>query len=183
MASEIDRGQLAEEFVARLEGLAGDRAALARLRRCAGRTLAECPEVYPLFYRLLPPAGVGPRWLEEPCFLVASLFPTSPGRFTGDLGTSLRAAVRGDPHRADGLDRRMGILLDCDFEELPFRLRQAAHMLASLEVGVDWRQLLLDLLQWGHPDRPAQKRWARHFFGQLLETAQAPATGARQEEE
>ncbi len=177
---------LADEFVAELERLAGvshsdgaggtagreDRAALARLKRCAGRSLADCPEVYPLFYRMLP-SGQREAW-EETLFLVATLFPYAPGRFTGDLGESMRRVAGGDEQRRASVDRRISVLLDSSREELPFRLRQAIHFLASSDVAIDWRSLLIDLLQWDYVGRPAQKRWARSYFS----TGTEPAAGS-----
>jgi CRISPR system Cascade subunit CasB len=176
-----------DEFVTRLEERAdekhGDRAALARLKRCAGRPLAECRDVMPLFYRLLP-AGVS-TWAEANYFLVAGLFPFAPrkwtqdpegdGRRQTDFGRSLRWLADQERVNADGVDRRLTVLLDASAEELPFRLRQAVRMLAQKEGLVDWRQLLLDLHHWERSDRPVQKRWARSYFGLR---ADAPEDGA-----
>jgi CRISPR system Cascade subunit CasB len=57
-------------------------------------------------------------------------------------------------------------LLDADLVQLHFRLRQAAKFLQSCRVRVNWLQLLEDVLQWEHPDRFIQQRWARSYFGQ-----------------
>lgn len=157
--------RLADELVANLEARRGDRAAMARLKRCAGRALAECTDVFPLFYGLLPAVARGKDWLEEPCFLIATLFPLAPDRHTGDLGQSLRQLAQQMSRHADGVERRLGVLLDCATEALPFRLRQTVGFLAGRGVGVDWRQLLVDILQWEWSSRPAQKRWARSYFG------------------
>jgi len=75
-------------FIARLEALdAGDR---ARLKRNAGKTLAEAHDALGLFYRLLP-KGV-PAYQEEVYFLVATLFPLADGGAENDLGMSLYRA-------------------------------------------------------------------------------------------
>src|SRR4051794_6803362 len=71
-----------ERFIEALERLhrEDDRASLARLKRCSGHTLEDRPEIYSLFYRLLPPALAGRKQEEEACFLVASLFALAPER-------------------------------------------------------------------------------------------------------
>jgi CRISPR system Cascade subunit CasB len=132
----------------------------ARLRRSAGCTLAEARDVLALFYRLLP-YGV-PAHQEETYFLVATLYPLAETTDNGDLGASLgRARSKAN---AKGMDRRVQSLLDADPEQLPFRLRQAVNFLQSNRVRVNWAQLLEDLLQWNHPERYIQPRWARSYF-------------------
>jgi CRISPR system Cascade subunit CasB len=64
------------------------------------------------------------------------------------------------------MDKRFEVLLDADRGQLPYRLRQAVKFLKSGEqkIGVNWEQLLKDLLQWQHPSRFIQKQWAREYF-------------------
>jgi CRISPR system Cascade subunit CasB len=187
-----------EQFIERLEALVGggdgsgreDRAALARLKRCAGRRLEECPEAFSLFYRLLPPAASQGSWEESACFLVATLFPLAPERGWGNLGESLRKLAdhavqeRGDEDARASLDRRMTALLDCSAEQLPFRLRQTIRLLESKtltedgkRIGIDWRTLLDDVIGWSHPDRYVQKRWARGYFGGFVSRAAGETPG------
>jgi len=147
-----------ERFVSRLARLdPGDR---ARLKRNAGKTLAEARDVLALFYSLLPP-GVTPAQ-EWSYFLVATLYPLTGSTSGSDLGAALRRARTA--FNAKGLDRRMEYLLDADSAQLPFRLRQAVRFLASNRVRVDWPLLLRNLLAWNHPDRYVQQRWARSYF-------------------
>lgn len=167
-------------FVLELERLADrkteDRAALACLKRCAGRPLAESLEVLPLLYRL-GRAGI-PERSEELFFLVATLFPFAPSRPRAeetperhrDFGRTLRWLAERPKVNADGVDRRVTVLLDADRDELPFRLRQAVRMLAQHEPPVDWRLLLRHLLAWDSPSRWVQKQWARSYFGLTAET-------------
>jgi CRISPR system Cascade subunit CasB len=79
---------------------------------------------------------------------------------------------------ADGLDRRLTVLLDADRRELPFRLRQAVRMLGQKDVRVDWRRLLRDLERWNWPSRPVQKQWARSYFGMQHDLEDPAATDA-----
>jgi CRISPR system Cascade subunit CasB len=181
LSTEKTAPTLAERFVERLEELAPvgreDRASLAQLKRCAGRPIAECGGVMPLFYRLLP-GSPGER-AEEDFFLVATLFPLTTRRWTGDLGRSLRL-LRNSLSEAqrDGVDRRLAVLLDAPREELPFRLRQTVRLLAQNELPLDWRALLRDLRIWDHPERYAQKRWARSYFGWAPKDTAGAGAGA-----
>lgn len=145
-------------FIGRLRNLdPGDR---SRLRRNAGRKLAEAHNATALFYHLLP--SKVPESQEEVFFLLATLYPLADETQSGDLGTSLRRAQ--NQKNKKGLDRRVEILLDADLEQLPFRLRQALHFLQSNRVSLNFSGLLADLLAWNHPEHYVQKKWARSYF-------------------
>jgi len=145
-------------FIQKLSGL--DAADRARLKRNAGKTVAEARGINLLIYRLLPP-GLTPAQ-EETYFLVATLYPLAAEAKRGNLGVSLRQAQKTTNRK--GLDRRIEALLDAETSQLPFRLRQTIHYLQSNRVPVDWACLLTDLLQWNHPDRFVQKNWARAYY-------------------
>ncbi len=158
MMSEPKLDPRITEFCERLEQLdAGER---ARLKRNAGRTLAESHNVLGLFFRILP-RNI-PRYQEDTYFLVATLFPLAEGGGEGNLGHTLHRAQ--DKKYAQGLDRRVEVLLDADREQLPFRLRQAIRFLYSKRVPVNWPHLLRDLLAWDSPKRWVQESWARDYF-------------------
>lgn len=158
-----------EEFVGRLEALGGQdgtRADLARLRRCAGRSVAECPEVFQLFYRLLPYPVRGDDREEERYFLVATLFALNPrSSNVRDFGATMSVVASSRSGGREGVDRRMAVLLDAPLDDLRFRLRQVVALAASTDIGINWRSLLGDLLWWDHPARRVQRRWARSYFG------------------
>jgi CRISPR system Cascade subunit CasB len=134
----------------------------ARLKRNAGASLAEAPDVIGLFYRLVP-ADVAP-YQHSWYFLVATLFPLADAGQQGNFGQSLKRARTAQNH--DGLDRRMEILLDADEAQLPFRLRQAVRLLGAQGIAVNWGQLLHDLLYWTHPSRFVQQQWASTYFSE-----------------
>lgn len=146
-------------FIARLESL--DPGGRARLKRDAGGLLCEARELG-FFYSLLPPDVS--EYQEEMYFLLATLFPLAGSGSGGDLGTSLLRAKQ--KKNSKGLDRRVQFLLDADETQLPFRLRQAVHFLQSNRVTVNWYRLLEDLLNWKHPERFVQRRWARSYFAE-----------------
>lgn len=168
------------EFVGRLEALAGRegvRADLARLRRCAGRSLAECPEVFPLFYRLLPHVVRGNEQREERYFLLATLYALNPRSSTArDFGATMSAVAASRGVGREGIDRRMAVLLDAPLDDLRFRLRQLVALAASQDIGINWRSLLDDLLWWEQPARRVQRRWARSYFGHASESESSTAS-------
>ncbi len=157
------KDQSINTFIQKLAKLdAGDR---ARLKRNAGNRLNESNGVLGLFYNKLLPYKVG-RWDEAWYFLVATLYPlekeVSAAPPPSNLGESLRR-IRSTKNEA-GLDKRVERLLDADEQQLPFHLRQAIHLLTSNRGRVNWEQLLKDLQGWSHPEKYAQKNWARSYF-------------------
>ncbi len=144
------------EFCEKLSKLdAGEK---ARLKRNAGRTLAESHRVVSVFFNKLLPHDLSKKQ-EEWYFVVATLFPLADSNGSGSLGASLQRA-RG----SDSLDRRVEILLDADAAHLPFRLRQAIRFLYSKRQAVNWPLLLRDLLAWDSEKRWVQEKWARDYF-------------------
>ncbi len=155
--------EITGHFVASLERLRddADQAALAKLRRGLGKPpgLSADRDGWGLS-RL--PENISPA-VEEACCLVASLFALHPeggGRKT--LGAAFRRLQQESP--GDGPERRLVALLDSDRQDLPGRFRHAVSLLKSKDIPLDWRQLLLDVLWWTHPDRLVQRRWARDFW-------------------
>lgn len=146
------------EFIENLMGL--DRGERARLKRNAGQPLGEARNVMGLFYRMLP-YGL-PERDHERYFLVATLFPLAPPNNDRNLGHTLKR-IR-TPSNATGLDRRMATILDADASQLPFRLRQLVRLVDANRGGVNWRQLLSDLLYWDHRERRVQRAWAMDYF-------------------
>ena len=145
------------EFAGKLATLdAGEK---ARLKRDAGNDLTQARSLG-LFYRLLPHGT--PAEKENAYFLSATLYPLSELGGGGCLGDSLHRTR--DPKNHKGLDRRIETLLDADWTQLPFRLRQTIKFLKSNRERVNWQELTEDLLNWNSPYRTVQKKWARAYF-------------------
>jgi len=150
------------KFVEQLDKL--DPGEKARLKRSAGKTLAEANNAIGLFYKLLP-YNVW-RGNEENYFLIATLYPLADAsEDVGNFGDSLRRARSSKPDDNKGLDRRVEILLDSEADEqLAYRLRQAVRFLKSRNKPVHWHWLLHDLLRWNRHGRYVQRRWAHSYF-------------------
>jgi CRISPR system Cascade subunit CasB len=177
-------------FIAELERLVpseedgaerrGDRAALAALRRAAGRPPGESPAAYPAVYRALGDEPLQP-WEETPYFIVAPLFALYPhGSWRrGDeeeryeprsLGASFaRLAERTGSGSIEG---RFRALLDSRIEDVPEHLRHAVGLLRAHEVPVSWTELLGDIRRWDDERRSVQRKWARHYWGHIARIEQ-----------
>lgn len=170
MTGHIDARSI---FIRRLNEL--DRGDRARLRRNAGNTISESRDVLGIFYQALPPNV--PGWQQERYFLLATLFPSADANHDRNLGASLRR-IR-DTRNPAALDRRVAALLDADMGQLPFRLRQMIRLIDSQHGGVNWEQLLTDLLQWEWADRRVQRAWAMDYYAER--TASHAADGGEKE--
>jgi CRISPR type I-E-associated protein CasB/Cse2 len=157
-------------FINRLSAL--ERGEIATLKRNTGNTIAESRNCAGLFYKILPNEIAGVRD-EEIYFLVATLFGLNTLKYHGDFGSSLHLVkIRTS---SEGIDRRMAILLDSEFDlvdgfrsgggELAYRLRQCVKLAAGHEVGIDWPKMLYDLTWWSHPEKRVRKQWARSYYG------------------
>lgn len=165
--------RLADEFVSRLEASSRDRFVMGKLRRYPPSALINCPpdalsyrpEVYPIFYQLLPAEFRGRKWPERACLFVATSFPRNPRRTSASFGASLRTLAK----RCDGGKRQVEICLEILFQSptdyLLWELYRTIRLLAMHDVPINWRQLLVDLLRWEEADHPVQRQWALDFAG------------------
>lgn len=169
----MSTGSHAQEFVAYLQQFnkRDTRAALAALRRGLGRMPGEAPEMFPYLAKWVPESASRPTWTEQVYYLVASLFafhPVALGHIASkpqvrNLGASLFRlnAERG----GRGVERRFIALLNSHRDDVASHLRQIIALLRSgNEIGVDWEQLLRDLIDWDHPTRRVQRAWASTFW-------------------
>ncbi len=160
-------------FVERLQH--ASRGDLAILKRAAGFSISESLATMKAFYQVLPPSVVGTKD-EEIYFLVATLYAFNKYKIGENFGESMRLTrVKSS---SGSIDKRMAALLNSNFagEELGYRLRQCVKLVASKEVGVNWKMLLRDLLHWNHPDRYVQKSWARAYFSRKEENGSVKPT-------
>lgn len=144
---------------------------LAVLKRASGRTLAESKTALGVFFKYLP-FQLTKSFNEEIYFLVATLYSLNDYPFKGSLGKTMRKIYK--KSGSESIQNRMIILLDCQFElldnyypgggDMAFRLRQCVRLASSHEIGVDWLQLIENLIYWTHEDKFVQKKWARDFF-------------------
>lgn len=140
-----------------------DRALFAQLRRAASLEMEAT--AYPVVARFFT-AEPNPR-MERALVDVAVLFAQHPASGEASLAVALRRLASKDKDRggaADGIERRFVAMLNAHDEDLVPHLRHAIAQLRAAEIAIDWNDLLETLLRWGHPERYAQRRWARAFW-------------------
>ena len=143
-------------FVEYLKSLAGDRAAMAALRRGLGK-----PGGDPAMYRYVVPFIGDKERHAWRYFTVAALFGYHHDRLDGDNNVG---KAMGTLERNDSLEKRFAWLVDSDTEDLPVRLKSIFSLLKSKGIGVDYHRLFADLGGWDHPDRYVQLAWAKGFY-------------------
>ncbi|MCC6998528.1 MAG: type I-E CRISPR-associated protein Cse2/CasB [Deltaproteobacteria bacterium] len=142
-----------------------DRALLAQLRRAASRETEAA--AYPIVARFFP-AQANP-WLEGVLVDVAVLFAEHPEQGERSLAGGLRQLADREGS-GDGVERRFVALLGAHAEDVTHHLRHAVALLRGAEIALDWNDLFDTLRNWGHPDRFAQRRWARAFWSARTDT-------------
>lgn len=181
----IPRAGRANAFASSLNRLVDseDRAALAALRRGLGKAPGDVAAMHPLVVPFLPDDAHYPR-NDEAWYLVGSLFGLHPSplrdeRRNHNFGATLRQLrdARGDAG-GPGIDRRMVAILNAHPDDVGTHLRQAIGLLRGGDWPVDWAQLLRDILAWDHPDRPAQRAWARTYYRGTPASATATSSAA-----
>jgi len=154
-----------KRFVEWLEGLKEQKAWTAA-RAALRRSLAFNPGTYPPAMPYVEPFVKEEGWGREAHYLVAALYALKDG--THQEGRTLARALREKAQTSESVERRFLALLDADRDQIAFRLRQAVGL---SEGGLDFAQLLNDLLRWFAPERRVQTRWATEFYGAASEEA------------
>ncbi len=134
-----------------------NRGALADLRSGLGKKPGEMARVHKHVARFLPEKHYDDGWY----YLTATLFGTFPQH---RKGLSLGAAFRPLKKKSDSMEARFVALLNAHPDDLDDHLRHAVSLLKANERPLDWFRFFEDLLQWGHPERHVQLRWARDFY-------------------
>jgi len=160
---EVD--ERCKAFIGYLLGLARegreDRAALAALRS----GLARAPgDAHRMHRYVVPYLGDRAHPSDLWFYVVGALFAYHPEHAPGrTMGVSFRE-LAGHEGASDSIEARFVALLNSHPDDLPDHLRQAVGLLRARKVPVDWFRLLDDLMNWGHPDRFVQGKWARDFY-------------------
>ncbi len=149
-------------FLQQLERLKAAERAWTAARAVLRRSLAFPPGTYPPAMPYVEPFVRGEGWVREAHYLVAALYALKDGEH--EEGRTLARALREcmQERGSASVERRFLALLDADHDQIAFRLRQTMGL---VEGGVDFARLLDDLLNWFHPERKVQARWAREFYG------------------
>lgn len=82
------------------------------------------------------------------------------------MGESVRRLRRQLKVGQDSLDLRFGALLNADYEDLGYHLRQMVQRLAGhdAQIPIDYARLIVDVSAWSHSERKVQHAWAKHYW-------------------
>lgn len=161
---------LAEAFVSRLQQYKDQNpGAMAALRH----SLAFAPGAYQRSWAYVEPFA-GLDWKVGDArrlalYAVAGLFARNPRQQSRSFAASLGLLFRLQD-QSPSTEARFMALLGADAANVVVYLRHAASLLASEELGCDYRQLLSDLSRWMNPQAdPAgldrmRQRWAQDFY-------------------
>ncbi len=138
----------------------GDTGALAALRR----SLAFEPGTYARSFPYVEPFVAEKGWRRKAFYLAAGLFAEHKKHQPGQNFPRVLAEIK-RARESESLEQRFLALLDADEDQIAYRLRQNVRL--ASERSFDWVQFTKDLLNWFHPDRFVQVKWARDYFGGL----------------
>jgi CRISPR system Cascade subunit CasB len=148
-----------------------DRGPLAALRH----SLAFEPGQYLKALPLVEPF-VAKEWHAQDSrrlalYAVAGLYAKHPKHQQGKAVSAAFGEFQKDRRnegRSNSLERRFIALLEADDSAVLDHLRQVIALLASADMGLDYRQLLHDLNIWLNAQSPnldkIKQRWARDFY-------------------
>lgn len=142
----------AVRFLSYLQRYRQDRGAMAHLR--GGLSETRRPNAWPLL------AGF-PDAIGSPAFeTVAGLWAGGADLSTdgGDVGDTMAALMKTN----SSFEGRFKRFLTCDRDEIAAHVAPAVHAAQAKGLGVNYTQLLSDLIYWGDE---VKVRWARSFWG------------------
>jgi len=148
------------DFIKHLVERKNDRAMLASLRRCLGKTQGDV-KAYPYVVPFLPKE----EYKQASYFLLAGLFGLHPEHTNKEywsIGKAFRLLTK-----TDSRDRRFKALLDAEDEQFAYHLQQAVSLLKSKEmIKINYYQLFKDIQGWNHLKKYVQLKWAKDFWAE-----------------
>jgi len=153
-------------FVERLEELnrKDDKAALAEIRRAAAN-----PDDNFLILRIIGsylPSEVS-NWELDIYKRLACLYAIHKGHINKDyynFGVSCRKIWLNLDAGKESFESRFAALLNCRPEDLYRHLLSIVRFASDKGVKINFNRLFKDMKYWAHPDKFAQKNWAKQFW-------------------
>lgn len=149
-----------------------DGAVLAALRRGIGREAGTVPEMWPYYRELNDRGDVTPRLQAE--HLTLSLFavhqqskPRSVHRRQVGVGTAMATLRNSGRFSEQAVERRFAAFATAtSLAEAGTHLRGLITQLREIDQGMDYTQLMDDLVRWQYPESAGavRRRWGMQFF-------------------
>lgn len=164
---------------ARAGGLtSGGTAMLAKLRRAAGKSVEQCPEVWEITISALAEDHLQGQsnYMERAraAFTALSLFGMHQQGKSESIsgknpfGMAVRAIVAPDKSNEDGIRRRFNALCTAvSFDELVVHTRALVQLMKQKDVTLDYPDFAEDLFWYQVSEQSrnnTRMRWGRHFY-------------------
>lgn len=173
-----------ENYIAFLEKLVSDKAAMANLRRGLGKPVGTAFEMDRYILPFI--AENTYKHKEKAYYIVSSLFAfwhqgkDKAENSTGNLGYSLKILVDKEVKEKKSnkedvqkrIEKYLVAILNANSEDLSEHLRRIISLLKANDVSVNWTQLLLDIQNWNADDRKVQHNWSKGFWIYSKQTEQ-----------
>lgn len=106
-------------------------------------------------------------WKRKVFYLVAGLWAIhwSEDRKGAPCSIGKASAAYKRASGSASIERRMISLLDSEYSQLPYRMRQMTLLLK--DQSIDFEDLCKGLLHWNDEDMWTQTRWARDFYREI----------------
>jgi len=149
------------------------KASLAKLRRAAGKSVEECPDVWEI--TLLN----APRWgqCKEVLHTVLTLYAlhkqgnnSSMSDEKTGFGTAVAKLIDSETKNVESIRRRFNLVATSqEFSELSYHARGLIQMLRAKNIPMDYVRFALDLNWIMQPDYAGKIRlkWGEQFYGNM----------------
>ncbi len=170
MASDIS--QKIAAFIASLENLldrmnqrdSSARATIAKLKRGLGKDPGTCIDMFPFVIPRIE--GIEKEKDQNAFFMVAALFAAHQkpeNNKIRNLGSYFKK-ISNKKKDSESIEKRFLALLNSHYDELFRHLRHAVSLGKSLDIPIDFKVLLWDIIRWDDSEKKVQKNWAKSYW-------------------
>ena len=165
------------------------KASLAKLRRAAGKSVDECPDVWEI---TLPNA---PKWEQNKDVIHTALTLYALHRQgkessmcddkTG-FGTAIAKLIEPDKNNEDSIRRRFNLVATSqEFSELAYHARGLVQMLRSKNIQMDYIRFAMDLSRFLNQEHTIKIRlkWGEQFYGYVSDEGETSETNSTKGDE
>ncbi len=169
-------------FIAWLEDL---NARDTKVRAVLRRSLSLEPGTFVPAYPYVEPfvKDEASSWRRKVHYLVAGLWAAHwrEGQSGNPIPLGKACAAYQEASGSLSTERRFITMLDADYDQLPYRLRQMVALLK--DQVIDFDSLLKGLLYWNDDQKRTQNAWARDYYGSLNQEADTERNNDRETSE
>ena len=160
------------------------KASLAKLRRAAGKSVDECPEVWDITLMNAPESGQSKDIIHTVLTLYALHKQGKDVSMCDDktgFGTAIAKLIEPDKNNEDSIRRRFNLVATSqEFSELAYHARGLVQMLRAKGIHLDYIRFTMDLNLFLHPDYAGKIRlkWGEQFYGYVSDEGETSETNS-----